>query len=88
MSTWARHLPRWGTTDKSLDDPGTRAGRAGRGQAGGATPSIGYDQAFLGVVVALLLWGLVMVYSASIALPDNPRFARYSHTYFLWRHAL
>jgi cell division protein FtsW len=30
----------------------------------------------------------VMVYSASIALPDNPKFARYSPTYFLSRHAL
>jgi len=32
--------------------------------------------------------GLVMVYSASVALPDNPKFARYSSTYFLGRHAL
>jgi len=38
--------------------------------------------------VALLLWGLVMVYSASIAMPENPRFARYTHSYFLLRHAL
>jgi cell division protein FtsW len=38
--------------------------------------------------VALLAWGLVMVYSASIALPDNPKFQRYAHTYFLTRHAL
>jgi cell division protein FtsW len=37
--------------------------------------------------VALLAWGLVMVYSASIALPDNPRFARYAH-HFLVRHAM
>ena len=28
-----------------------------------------------------------MVYSASVALPDNPKFARYTHTYFLARHA-
>jgi cell division protein FtsW len=27
-----------------------------------------------------------MVYSASIALPDNPKFARYAHTHFLTRH--
>ena len=37
---------------------------------------------------ALLALGLVMVYSASIALPDNPKFARYSPTYFLTRQAL
>jgi cell division protein FtsW len=40
------------------------------------------------VTVALLAWGLVMVYSASIALPDNPKFGRYAHTFFLSRHAL
>jgi cell division protein FtsW len=36
----------------------------------------------------LLLLGLVMVYSASVALPDNPKFARYAATHFLSRHAL
>jgi cell division protein FtsW len=48
----------------------------------------GVDQALVWVTVAVLAWGLVMVYSASIAMPDNPRFARYTHTYFLLRHAL
>ncbi|HZN48212.1 MAG TPA: putative lipid II flippase FtsW [Ramlibacter sp.] len=47
-----------------------------------------FDPALLWVTVALLAWGLVMVYSASIALPDNPKFGRYAHTYFLSRHAL
>ncbi len=46
----------------------------------------GFDQPLVWVVVALLLWGLVMVYSASIAMPDNPRFANYTHTHFLIRH--
>jgi cell division protein FtsW len=57
---------------------------------GGETPARvqGFDQALLWVTVALLAWGLVMVYSASIALPDNPKFARYAHNYFLTRHAL
>lgn len=48
----------------------------------------GFDAALVWVSVALLAWGLVMVYSASIALPDNPKFARYAHSYFLTRHAL
>jgi cell division protein FtsW len=48
----------------------------------------GLDQALVWVTVALLLWGLVMVYSASIAMPDNPRFARYTHMHFFVRHAL
>jgi cell division protein FtsW len=47
-----------------------------------------FDPALLWVTVALLAWGLVMVYSASIAMPDNPKFGRYAHTYFLSRHAL
>jgi cell division protein FtsW len=47
-----------------------------------------FDPALLWVTVALLAWGLVMVYSASIALADNPRFLRYTPTYFLSRHAL
>jgi cell division protein FtsW len=49
---------------------------------------LGFDQALLWVVVALLAWGLVMVYSASIALPDNPRFANYAPTHFLTRHVM
>ena len=48
----------------------------------------GFDQLLVWVVLGLLLLGLVMVYSASVALPDNPKFARYSPTHFLSRHAL
>lgn len=55
-----------------------------------ATPHrmAGFDQNLVWVTVALLMIGLVMVYSASIAMPDNPRFARYAHTHFLMRHVL
>jgi cell division protein FtsW len=53
-----------------------------------AVRELGFDQPLLWVVVALLAWGLVMVYSASIALPDNPRFANYAHTHFVLRHGL
>ena len=48
---------------------------------------VGFDQTLVWVVVGLLALGLVMVYSASVQLPDNPRFARYTPTYFLTRHA-
>jgi len=48
----------------------------------------GFDQTLVWVTVALLMVGLVMVYSASIAMPDNPKFARYAHTHFLLRHVL
>jgi cell division protein FtsW len=53
---------------------------------GAAARLHGVDQALIWVVVALLMWGMVMVYSASIALPDNPRFGRYAQTHFLTRH--
>ncbi|WP_395689396.1 putative lipid II flippase FtsW [Caenimonas koreensis] len=45
------------------------------------------DQALIWVTVGLLAFGLVMVYSASVAMPDNPKFARYAHMHFLIRHA-
>ena len=55
-----------------------------------ATPAsvLGLDQALLWVVAALLAWGLVMVYSASIAMPDNPRFGKIGPMHFLLRHAM
>ncbi|MET0335747.1 MAG: FtsW/RodA/SpoVE family cell cycle protein, partial [Rhizobacter sp.] len=47
----------------------------------------GFDQQLIWVVVALMALGLVMVYSASVALPDNPKFARYAQTHFLVRQS-
>jgi cell division protein FtsW len=47
---------------------------------------LGFDRAMVAVVIGLMALGLVMVYSASIALPDNPKFARYAATHFLSRH--
>ncbi|MCG2595355.1 putative lipid II flippase FtsW [Ramlibacter sp. XY19] len=58
------------------------------GVGGGGLKLHAFDPALVWVTVALLAWGLVMVYSASIAMPDNPRFGRYAHTFFLARHAL
>ena len=46
-----------------------------------------FDQPLLMMAAAIVLFGLVMVYSASIALPDSPRFANYKPTHFLVRHA-
>ncbi len=50
--------------------------------------ALGLDQALIWVAVALLAWGLIMVYSASIAMPENPKFSRYTHTHFLLRHGV
>jgi cell division protein FtsW len=55
---------------------------------GQPTRLLGFDQTLVWVVVGLLALGVVMVYSASIAMPDNPKFARYATTHFLTRHIL
>jgi cell division protein FtsW len=54
----------------------------------GARPArlMAFDQALVAVAGALLALGLVMVYSASIAMPDNPRFSNYAPTFFVLRH--
>jgi cell division protein FtsW len=57
-------------------------------RAGAPQRVSGIDQPLLWVVFALVALGLVMVYSASVALPDNPKFARYAPTHFLGRHAI
>ncbi|MFM9999741.1 MAG: putative lipid II flippase FtsW [Burkholderiaceae bacterium] len=46
---------------------------------------LGFDQALVCVVIGLLALGVVMVYSATVALPDSPKFAHYSPTYFMTR---
>lgn len=46
-----------------------------------------YDQPLLWVSIVLLALGMVMVFSASIALPDSPRYANYRESHFLARHA-
>ena len=48
----------------------------------------GFDQTLVAVIVALLALGLVMVYSATVALPDNPKFRAYEATFFVTRHLL
>jgi cell division protein FtsW len=69
-------------------DEGLAGGPRLRGGARIAAATPGVDTTLVWVVVALLITGVVMVYSASIALPDSPRFARYSTTHFMLRHLL
>lgn len=54
----------------------------------GRTRMRGYDLPLVVVSVALLLFGLLMVYSASIALADGPRYASYGRYYFVIRHGM
>lgn len=67
--------------------PGAGA-RLGQRLAGRSPRWVGFDIAFVWVVVGLLSLGLVMVYSASIQLPDNPKFSNYAPTYFFSRHII
>lgn len=54
----------------------------------GRTTMPGVDVALVVVVTALVMFGLLMVYSASIALADAPRYANYGHYYFVMRHGV
>ncbi|MCD6027152.1 MAG: ftsW [Solimicrobium sp.] len=47
-----------------------------------------YDQVLVWVTLLLMLSGMVMVYSASISLPDSPKYAAYSNNHFLIRQAI
>lgn len=92
MKAWLTHtwqtLRSWvwpaATASDGLPLGSASWGYADRSRA--LTGLVGFDQALLAVVASLLTWGLVMVYSASIALPDSPKFSNYSHTHFVFRH--
>ena len=48
-----------------------------------------YDQPLVWITLILMLFGMVMVYSASIGLPDSPKFSNLNgrHEYFLYKQA-
>lgn len=54
----------------------------------GRTRMPGIDVTLLIVVSTLVAFGLLMVYSASIALADGPRYASYGRFYFVARHGV
>ncbi|TAM90011.1 MAG: putative lipid II flippase FtsW [Candidimonas sp.] len=53
----------------------------------GRTTMRGFDLSLVIVATALVLFGLLMVYSASIGLADGPRYSTYGRFYFVGRHA-
>lgn len=78
-----------GTVDKAVDVLPVRIGGTEYRQTNALPPTaLGLDQALIWVVIALLSYGLLMVYSASIAMPDNPRFGKIESYHFLLRHAM
>jgi cell division protein FtsW len=84
-------LPRRRGRGRGIDATGSMMAFAGLGSVGAAAASRtslpGVDRALVGVVVALIMLGTVMVYSASIALADSPRY-NVAPTHFLMRHVL
>jgi len=66
------------------------AGFGSAGSVGGAPVNVRgmatHDRVLVWATVALLLLGTVMVYSATIALPDSNRYASFAPTHFVVRH--
>jgi len=54
----------------------------------GRTRMRNFDLPLVLAVTTLLMLGLLMVYSASIALGDGPRYAAYGRYYFILRHGI
>jgi cell division protein FtsW len=91
----AATLPDWSGLRERLAGCGRAAARqrapahprlGGRRHRAPAAVS-GFDTALIWVVVCLLAFSLVMVYSASVAMPDSPKFSRYDTSYFLVRQS-
>lgn len=89
MAWLAAWSPRaWLATRRARADTAGTLPVRDRFEAAPADRRHGFDHALVLGVAALVLLGLVMVYSASVALPDSPKFARYEPTHFLVRHVL
>ncbi|RMX04058.1 putative lipid II flippase FtsW [Corticibacter populi] len=85
-SWWQRWKARH---EEPLDLPVRSAGLEYRYKTSASVPVVqAVDQALLGVLVAILSWSVVMVYSASIAMADNPRFGSMNNEFFLIRHII
>lgn len=85
--TWRERLPAWWGTRRSGPVSARLPVRDGL-RSTAAPTLLAFDRSLVIVVLALVVFGTVMVYSASIALPDSRKFAAYTPTYFLARHAL
>jgi len=84
MKTWLESLREW---IAGLRGPQRLPVRDGLRSAPAQT-LLAFDRTLVLVALALIVFGMVMVYSASIALPDSRKFAAYSPTYFLMRHVM
>ena len=64
------------------------AGSSAYGIRKNSNPMLVVDQGLIWATVSLLVLGLIMVYSATVALPDSNKYANYQSTHFLLRHAV
>lgn len=70
------------------EEDSARSSKTAYAQSGARTRMMEYDQPLVFVTLFLLMFGMVMVYSASVALPDSRKYAAYSQYYFLIRQAI
>jgi len=57
-------------------------------KTGNRPPQTQFDELLLWALAGLLMLGLVMVYSASIATAEGSKFTGYQPTYYLMRHGI
>ena len=72
----------------SLPWHGANEASATDARIGQRSSMLEYDQSLVWVTLLLLLGGVVMVYSASISLPDSPKYANYKNHHFLLRQTM
>jgi len=91
LSSWGERMRSWWPSAPS-EGPDALPVRV-HGREYGRTRAVpagikAFDQALAWAIGSLLLWGLVMVYSASIALNDGPQSTGFSQVQYLVRHSV
>ena len=83
VGSWFGSAPKEGPDALPVRVHGREYGRTRAAPAGIKA----FDQNLAWAIAGLLIWGLVMVYSASIALNDGPRSTGFSQVQYLVRHS-
>jgi cell division protein FtsW len=91
LPSWGERLKRWWPSAPS-EGPDALPVRV-HGREYGRTRAVpagikAFDQALAWAIGSLLLWGLVMVYSASISLNDGPQSTGFTQVQYLVRHSI
>lgn len=91
LPSWGERIRRWWTSAPS-EGPDALPVRV-HGHEYGRTRAVpagikAFDQALAWAIGSLLLWGLVMVYSASISLNDGPQSTGFTQVQYLVRHSI